>query len=554
MKKLMKLMLLSLLMLSVTGCGLWNTNLSNGLGFNEKPDSMQDDPLTDELDSDINEENESGKEPVSASQNSNELVIAMNKTKTLNPLYNTEANVQQALYLIFSPLVNIEQDGTISSNLADSWIVNDKQTAVTITLKSGLMWHDGERVTSDDVIFTLNQIPKIPDCPYKQAADNIQTIEKIDDTTFKIVYRQAFSGVLQTLFFPVIPEHIYNVENSDSMTIMPVGCGPYIYENMTTLDTIYLKANDAYFKGRPKINRIQIKLIPDEVSGLYSFKQGLVDMVYTSETEWGKYTNNESKQPYEMVAPIYEFMGVNFNQPIFQSAKVREALIYALNREEIVRLYYLEHALITDTPISPSSYLYNKNLEIKGYDKEKARYLLAEEGYQQDKVSGLMTKQGVPFSFTLMVNKENTDRLNVAKEMQKMYADIGIEMKIQEVDKETYHERLRSKQFDAFLGGWQLSPAIDLSFAFRSSSIISGENYVSFQDAKMDELLQQAFLAPEGKILDAYYALQDYFSEVSPYISLYFKKSVLMMKKNIGDNIKATPFNIFANVEEWTIV
>ena len=554
MRKLMKLMLLSLLMLSVTGCGLWNTNTINGLGNDEKQNEMQQDGMTEDINGETDDDNLSGEENGSSGQNSNGLIIAMNKTKTLNPLYNTEANVQQALYLIFSPLVNIEQDGTISSNLADSWIVNDTQTAVTITLKSGLMWHDGERVTSDDVIFTLKQIQKIPDCSYKQAAENIQTIEKIDDTTFKIVYRQAFSGVLQTLFFPVIPKHIYDVENSDSMSILPVGCGPYIYENMKTLDAIYLKANDAYFKGKPKIDRIQIKLIPDEVSGLYSFKQGLIDMVYTSETEWGKYTNNESKQPYEMVAPIYEFMGVNFNRSIFQSEAVRQALIYALNREEIVRLYYLEHAMITDTPISPSSYLYNKNLEIKAYDKEKARYLLAEAGYEQDHVSGLMTKQGVPFSFTLMVNKENTDRLNVAKEMQKMYADIGIEMKIQEVDKETYHQCLVNKQFDAFLGGWQLSPAIDLSFAFRSSSIIGGENYISFQDAKMDELLQQAFLAPEGKIVDAYYALQDYFSEVSPYISLYFKKSVLMMKKKIGDNIKATPFNIFANVEEWTIV
>ena len=548
MKKLKKLMLLSLLMLCVTGCGLWKTGGDENAEPNENQEIVQEEVTHNESAREIEEEG------VAPSQNSNELVIAMNKTKTLNPLYNTEANVEQALYLIFSPLVNIEQDGTISSNLADSWIVNEQQTAVTITLKSGLVWHDGESVTSDDVIFTLTQIAKIPDCPYKQAAENIQAMEKIDDTTFKIVYRQGFSGVLQTLFFPVIPEHVYNVENSDSMSIMPIGCGPYIYENMTTLEAVYLKANPKYFKGKPKIDRIQIKLIPDEVSGLYSFKQGLIDMVYTAETEWGKYTNNESKPPYEMVAPIYEFMGVNFNQPIFQSAAVRQALIYALDREEIVRLYYLEHAMITDTPISPSSYLYNKNLEIKAYDKEKARYLLAEAGYKQDKVSGLMNKQGVPFSFTLMVNKENVDRLNVAKEMQKMYADIGIDMKIEEVDKETYLSRLVSKQFDAFLGGWQLSPALDLSFAFRSSSIIGGENYVSFQDAKMDELLQQAFVANEERIIDAYYALQDYFSEVSPYVSLYFKKSVLMMKKNIGDNIKATPFNIFANVEEWTIV
>lgn len=540
MKKLKKLMLLSLMLIGVTGCGLWEKN-----NVEMQPDENIN-PI-EQTEENKNEEN------LSTQTQDNKLIIAMNTTTTLNPLYNTQANVEQALYLIFSPLINIEEDGSISDNLAQSWVVNEDQTVVTVTLKSGLKWHDGEAVTSDDVIFTLNQIASIADCPYKQATENIQVIEKIDDTTFKIVYRQSFSGVLQTLFFPVIPEHIYNVENNQDMSIKPVGSGPYMYDSMTPLKAVYLKANPNYFNGKPNIETIQINLIPDEVSGLYSFKQGLIDMVYTSETEWGKYTNSSSREPYEMVSSIYEFMGVNFNKPMFQSAAVRNALVYALDREEIVKLYYLEHAVITDTPISPKSYLYNKNLETKQYDKEKARYLLAEQGYELDEQTGYMTRDGKTFSFTLMVNKENTDRLKVAQAMQKMYADVGIDMQIEQVDKETYLSRLAAKQFDAFLGGWQLSYALDLSFAFHSSSILGGDNYVSYKDEKMDELLQQAFLAKHEGIYDAYNALQEYFVEMTPYISLYFKKSVLMMKDTIGGNIEATPCNIFANVEEWTI-
>ncbi|MBP3888236.1 MAG: peptide ABC transporter substrate-binding protein [Cellulosilyticum sp.] len=540
MKKLKKLMLLSLLVLGVTGCGLWAQN---------DKESQPNDNIN-QIEETGQEENEKDKEQAPVE---NKLVLAMNTTTTLNPLYNTQANVEQALYLIFSPLINIEEDGSISENLAQSWVVSPDQTVVTITLKQGLTWHDGQPVTSDDVIFTLNQIAKIPDCPYKQATENIQTMERIDDTTFKIVYRQSFSGVLQTLFFPVIPQHIYDVENNSSMDITPIGCGPYMYDSITPLKALYLKANPNYFNGKPNIETVQINFIPDEVSGLYSFKQGLIDMVYTNETEWGKYTNSSSREPYEMVSSIYEFMGVNFNKPIFQSAAIRNALIYALDREEIVKLYYLEHAVITDTPISPESYLYNKNLETKQYDKEKARYLLAEQGYELDEKTGYMTKDGRIFSFTVMVNEENTDRIKVANAMQRMYADVGIDMQIEKVDKETYFSRLASKQFEAFLGGWQLSYALDLSFAFHSSSILSGDNYVSYRDEKMDELLQQAFTATAENVTEAYNALQEYFVEMSPYISLYFKKSVLMMKDTIGGNIEATPRNIFANVEEWTI-
>lgn len=537
MKKLRKLLLLSLVLFGMTGC--------NGLWQKEAP--AVPDKVTES-----SEANETKKD-VSVNTSESKLMIAMNTTKTMNPLYNTQANVEQALYLIFSPLVNIEEDGSVSSNLAESWVVNEDQTAVTITLRQGLTWHDGAPLTSDDVIFTMNQIVKIPDCPYKLAVTNMQTVEKIDEITFKIIYKQSFSGVLQTLFFPIIPEHIYNVEQSDSMRITPIGSGPYVYNYITPLEAIHLKANSSYFRGKPQIEEIQINLIPDDVSGLYSFKQGLIDMVYTTETEWGKYTNSSSNSAYEMVAPIYEFMGLNMNKPIFQSAAVRNALVYALNRDEIVRLYYLDHAVVTDTPISPASYLFNKNLENKVYDKEKARYLLTQEGYELDNVTGYMTKNGVPFAFTVMVNKENTDRIKVVKEMQKMYLDVGIKMNIEEVDKTTYLSRLTTKQFDAFLGGWQLSYALDLSFAFRSSSILGGKNYTSFQDPKMDELLQQAFLARHDSIFNAYYALQDYFEETMPYVSLYFKKSVLMMKNTIGNNIKPTPLNIFANVEEWTI-
>lgn len=533
-------MLIGLLLISVSGCSLLHKDVS------DEQNNLLEESAGLEQEANTGEDS-------NVQSSATQMVIAMNTPKTLNPLYNTQANVEQALYLIFSPLVNVKEDGSINENLAKSWIINENNTAVTVTLKEGLTWHDGTPLTSDDVIFTLGKIQTIADSPYKQAVENLQTVERIDSTTFKIVYKQSFSGILQTLFFPVIPEHIYNVENSDSMNITPIGSGPYKYESTTPLEAIHLVANASYFNGKPNIEKIQINLIPDEASSLYSFKQGLIDVVYTSETEWGKYTNNASNTPVEMVSPIYEFMGLNFNKPLFQNEMIRSALVYALNRQDIVRLYYLGHAIVTDTPISPASYLYDKNLEIKEYDKEKAKLLLTQEGYQLDNDTGLMTKNGIPFSFTLMVNKENSDRVKVAKEMQRMYAEVGIDMQIDIVEKDVYLSRLVAKQYDAFLGGWQLSYALDLSFAFHSTSILNGENYINYKDEKMDELLQQAFLATNDTISEAYSKLQQYFASTNPYISLYFKKSVLMTKNIIGGNIEPTPLNIFANVEEWTI-
>lgn len=482
----------------------------------------------------------------------NQMVIAMDTPVTLHPLYNTQETVGQALFLIFSPLVNIEENGTISSNLAESWVVNESNTAITITLKQGIKWHDGMSLTTDDVLYTLNQIKAISDSPYKDTVANLQDVVKIDETTFKLVYKGSFSGVLQTLFFPVIPEHIYNVTGADTLNITPIGSGPYMYESATPAKSMILKANPNYFKGKPQIEEVRVDFIPDEQSMLYAFKQGLIDVIYTRDTEWGKYTNDEASTAYEMVSPVYEFMGINHNKVLFQNAAIREALLYGIDREAMVHLFYLDHAVVTDTPISPVSYLYDRTLEIKSYDKEKAKLLLTQEGYEKDGSTGLLSKNGIPLSFTLLVNEENNDRMKVAKQMQTMYKEIGIDLKIEAVNETTYLERIQTKQFDAFLGGYQLGYATDLSFALHSSSVLSGENYTSYKDAQMDELLQQAFLATPTTIMDAYQKLQQYFVKQTPYISLYFKKSVLLTHNEIKGDVKPTPLNVFANVEKWT--
>jgi len=493
------------------------------------------------------------KQPETKKQQDNKMIIAMNVPTTLNPLYNTQENVQQALYLLFSPLVNIEENGTISANVASSWIINENNTAVTLSLNNTIKWHDGTALTTDDVIFTIEQIQKIADSPYKKAIENIASVEKIDDSTMKILYKQGFSGILQTLFFPIIPKHVYNVPLNNALSILPVGSGPYIFKSMTPLKDIKLEANGNYFKGVPHIQEVEISIIPDEESSLHAFKQNLIDVVYTDITEWGKYSKDKSSKSYEFTSNVYEFMGLNFNKVMFQNSNVRKALLYAMDRQKIVHLYYLDHAIVTDTPISPTSYLFDKTLKSPEFDKEKAKLLLTQEGYERNNQTNLMTKNDVPFSFTLLVNSENKDRVKIANEIKKMYKDIGIEITIEEAEKAEYLSKIQTKQYDAFLGGWQLAYALDLSFALHSSKIISGQNFVSYKDEKMDELLQQVFLAPQEKMEEAYAKLQQFYSQENPYISLYFKKKVVITKDKITGDIKPSPLNIFANVEAWKI-
>ncbi|MHC1747593.1 MAG: peptide ABC transporter substrate-binding protein [Cellulosilyticaceae bacterium] len=484
---------------------------------------------------------------------SNSIRIAMRNPITLHPIYNTEKSVEQALHLVFNTLVNIEEDGSISPNIATSWTMDKERNILTLELKNDIKWHDNTTLTAEDVVFTIDTIRNAPESPYKTAISNLVSAEAVDSDTVNLTYKQPFSGVLQTLFFPVIPKHIYNVDSAAALKLMPVGNGPYKFKSNTQLKNVVLEANKDYFKGVPHISEVEITITPDEESSLYSFEQGLIDVVYTDVMDWGKYAKDKSATIYEIHTNCYEYMGLNFNKPQFQNKNIREALVYGLDRSEIIDVYYLGHGLVTDTPISPASYLHDKTLEQREYDKEKAKFLLVQEGYQKEDKSKLFTKNGIPLEFNLLVNKENKERVKVAGEIQKMYKEIGVQVNVEQVDEPTYLSRVYANQFDAFLGGWKLSYTPDLSFAFHSAKIQGGENFIHYKDAQMDTLLGAAFVAPQATMVQAYAKLQSYFKEQNPYVSLYFRNGALITKKKIKGTIKPQPMNIYANIEQWEI-
>ncbi|MGL5675706.1 MAG: peptide ABC transporter substrate-binding protein [Cellulosilyticaceae bacterium] len=487
-------------------------------------------------------------------QNEDSLIyISMQNPTTLHPIYNMERSVQQNLHLIFDTLVDIEEDGSISPNLAESWSYMAEENAMTVRLRDDIKWQDGTPLTSEDVVFTLKTIQEAKESPYKLTTKNIANVQALDAQTVKIAYRQSFSGTLQTLFFPVIPKHVYDLSYEQSLQVNPVGSGAYKYASNIPYKEVTLEANETYFAGVPSIETIKIMITPDNESELNAFEQNLIDVIYTDVMDWGKYAKDQSAEVYEMHTQYYEFMGVNFNKPLFQNKNIRDVLAYGLDRQYILNTYYLGHGTVTDTPISPHSFLADPTLEVKGYDKEKAKLLLVQEGYVFDQKTKCFTKNDQPLRFSLLVNKENKDRLSVAKGIQKMYEEIGIQVTIEEVDGPTYKERIYNKQYEAFLGGWKLSYVPDLTFAFHSSQINTGDNFVSYKNERMDELLTHAFNASPLQIKEVYGMLQQHIAQENPYISLYFRNGALITKKKITGDLNPTPLNIYAHIESWKL-
>ena len=490
-----------------------------------------------------------------------EMILSIRAPKTLNPLLNEEYTVDQISKLIFDTLIDFDGTQKPIPNLASEWTFSDDGTVLTIGLRSDVQWHDGAPFTAKDVIFSLDTIKKAPEsATYKKCIENINSYKAIDEHSLKIVYNQPFSGALYGLYFPIIPAHIYEGKSENTVgEIKPVGTGAYMFSEFIPAKELNLTVNNNWFKGQPYIEKIKAVITPDEETDLYSFEQGQLDVIGTDVIDWEKYSEQENTRIHEYITSYYDFIGLNFNKALFQDKNIRKAIAYGIDREALLEKHYLNHGVITNSPINPESWLYHQETEQYDFDKEKSEQILKDTGWDDSDNDGVLDKlingNKVDISFDLLVSSENTQRKEVAYEIQRMLSELGMSIRVEEVSQEEFLNRLQTKNFDAFLGGWKLSPVPDFTFAFHSSQIEEGTNYVSFRSEQMDALLHQAFTAVgEEKMKNAYGNLQKYISDELPYISLYFRTAALITNEKIKGEIKPKKECIIGNIQDWFIM
>ncbi|OON93690.1 MAG: hypothetical protein ATN31_05500 [Candidatus Epulonipiscioides saccharophilum] len=460
------------------------------------------------------------------------IVLTSDIPLTLNPIINSDADVAQMLNLVFDTLVNIEPDGSVTPNLAKYYTVNESDNSVTLVLDENVLWHDGTPISADDVIYSIHLLKESKNSFYYVNAQNISYVTSLSPNTVKIFYTVPFSGVLQTLFFPIIPEHIYE---KHSNPIPPVGSGPYKYLEEISQKELNLIRNPDYFNGSPIIEYIDIYYTPNHMAALSAFDLGLIDAIYTEIMNWGKY--EKVANIHEVFTNKYEFIGMNFNNKVLNDYKVRQVLNYALNKQQLINIYYLGKGTVSETPISPNSYLYTQHDTT--LDKDFIAALLIQAGYTPDN----------PLKLRMLINEDNIERALFAEGLINMYAQHGIIIIPEYVDANTFNRRVLDGEFELFLGGYKFSYVPDLSFLLHSNS----DNLVNYKNQEMDILLDRAFTSNPDDMVSAYNHLQEYFIAQFPYISLFFKSGALITSDRIHGVLSPAPLNIYKDIELWYI-
>mgnify|MGYP000935961192 CR=1 FL=1 len=522
-----------------------------------------------------------------------QLVLPLTVLKTLNPLISENLSYYYFSKLIFEGLFELDQNFDIKNQLAEDYIIRDDGT-ISIKLKENVLWHDGEKLTAEDVAFTINTIKYANnDSTYKKMWDaamgnyyssninRIIDVYVIDDYNLDIKFDINFSNSLETLIFPIIPKHRFVVDREDKNSYIkalmeddytPIGTGPYRFSNYDKYKSVQLEYFQDYREGRPYIDKIIGKILEDDELALTAFEAGQIDLTIALGVDWEKFDQNNRVRILEFVSQNYDFLGFNFSKSIFnneQGHKLRKAMAYGIDRQAIIQKVFLGHATQTDLPIHPNSWLISDEANAYGYNLSKAREEINELGWKDINGDGFYEDEnGKEITLRLITNSYNPLRLKTADMIVEDLNKMGIRvikdypenipdnLTEEMVDNqwEQLNNRIIRGDYDIVLLGWSISPTPELSFAFHSSQIKSGTNIIRYNNQAMDEALLEAFGAVnKDRKLKAYEKLQSVITEELPYVSLFFKNKALLIDKKIMGDVDPTFHNIYRNIEKWYI-
>ncbi len=488
---------------------------------------------------------------------------------TLNPLLSDLVATAEVGSLIFSGLVQVNDKGEWLADLASevptlqNGGVSPDGLTVTYRLRPGVAWHDGRQLTSADVKFTWELIMnRRVNVVSRDGYDRISAVDTPDALTVVVRFRQYYAPYL-TLFTTILPRHLLaNAEdvNKAPFNRAPVGTGPFRFKEWRLAEAIVLEANPGYFKGRPNLDGILYKIIPDSNIMLTQIKAGEVDIVgNVGSAQLDQVRAVSGVRAVTTPSMIWEHLDFNLDNALFQDARVRRAIALALDRQAIVANVVKGAASVATGDQSPLSWAYNPTVKPPARDVAAARELLAQAGFKPG-ADGVFVKDGRRLSFNLVTTTGNKTREAVANEVVQQLKEAGVEVTVRLVEAPAFFgDVLRARRFEAAMFAWVAGLDPDNVSLWHSRNIPGagnnwqGQNYAGWRHAEVDSLTEQgARLVDVGARRQVYLRVQELLAQEVPVIPLYFRSNVDAVRDTVV-NYKPNPIqagNLW-NAREW---
>ena len=447
--------------------------------------------------------------------------------------------------------------------LAKSWDVSKDGLEITFHLRKDVKWQDGQPFTTADIKFGFDTIrdPKTLTA-YAEDFNQVSELRVQDKYTFTAVYPKPFAPALGSWGnLVVLPKHLLQNEdiNTTEFGRHPVGLGAYKFDSWKTNEQISVISNHDYYRGRPYLDRLVWRIIPDQQTMFLELKGGGIDLTGLTPIQFKRQTETESFRSrfnkYTYLANGYTYLGYNLKLPLFQDARVRRALTHAIDKQEIIEGVLLGLGQATEGPYKPGTYWVNDKLQPYAYDPDEAKAMLAEAGWTDSDGDGILDKDGKKFSFELITNNGNEQRLKTATIIQRRLKKIGVDVRIKTLEWSAFiNDYIDKRRFEAVILGWSQGPDPDLYDIWHSSKTgVKEFNFVSFKNEEADEMLEKGRRTFDKEERKRYYdRLQKILYEEQPYTFLYVAQSLIAVQSRIH-GIEPAPAGIAYNQERWFV-
>jgi peptide/nickel transport system substrate-binding protein len=413
----------------------------------------------------------------------------------LDPAVEGSRLVEEAL--IVETLVAIDQEYNLNPWLATSWDQID-DTTWEFKLRDDVLFHDGSKMTASDVKFSLQRAADL-DGTVKGLL-KLDSIDAVDETTLRIHTTEPNSILPVAL-------HYYNagimspksLDDKGEVTA-PIGTGPFRFESYDPQTQVLTAVrNDKWWGGKPKLDKVVIKPLTDPNTRVLALENGEVD--FTMEIPYNEVDRISSQSEFtvEQFPSCYIYrVDLNSKRSALSDIRVRQALSYATNREDIVKYVLFGIGASSKGPFNPEMPWTNNSIEPYSFDIEKAKELLAEAGWKDENGDGILDKDGKPLKLSLITYSTRSTLPDIAESLAGQYKNIGALVETEIMEWGAITDRRESGDWDMVLMATNTAMIPDPYYYLERSYGTGGAyNYVKYSNPVVDSILNETLVVED---------------------------------------------------------
>lgn len=480
--------------------------------------------------------------------------------------------------LIFTGLVRFDAHGLPIPDLAESWAISADATIFTFTLRDDAIWHDGEPVTSNDVIYTFS---KLQDEGYPGPAELHSmwqeiNIIRLDDRSFQFQLPEPFAPFLDYLTIGLLPDHLLRGVSVVDMidhpfNLHPIGTGPFQFDHFIIDDDeivgVYLTAFTDHYNGAPYLERVEFRYYPDADSALEAYQSGeVLGISAITSSIFPQVLQDSDLNIHSARMPRMGIVFLNIQNPekeFFADRRVRQALLLSINRQWLIDEALNGQGVTAQGPIMPNTWAFAEDLIPSPFDAVLAAERLTSAGWELPVGATVGSPDYVrvldeqTLSFELAYPNEPKFAA-IAQILQTSWANVGVAVDLVPVEHSILLEDyLNAREFEAVLTELDLtqSPDPDPYPFWHDTQVDTGQNYSGFADRNVSIWLERARTIPDvGHRADSYRHFQHRFQDQVPALLLYYPIYNYAIDSQVLGVSMPPMYDIsdrFANISSW---